>query len=148
MTGPHLLEVKDLTVDFLSLGGAFRATSGVSFHVDAGETLVILGESGSGKSVSASAIMGLIDTPPGDICAGSVAYRGRDLSSLSEGERRDLNGRRIAMIFQDPLSHLNPVYTIGWQLEEVFTVHGVASGAEARQRAIEILGRVGIPEPE
>ncbi|RVP23498.1 ABC transporter ATP-binding protein [Sinorhizobium meliloti] len=148
MTGAHLLEVKDLTVDFLSLGGAFRATSGVSFHVDAGETLAILGESGSGKSVSASAIMGLIDTPPGDICAGSVAYRGRDLSSLSEGERRDLNGRRIAMIFQDPLSHLNPVYTIGWQLEEVFTVHGVASGAEARQRAIEILGRVGIPEPE
>lgn len=148
MTGQHLLEVKDLTVDFLSLGGAFRATNGVSFHVDAGETLVILGESGSGKSVSASAIMGLIDTPPGDICAGTIVYRGRDLASISEEERCDLNGRRIAMIFQDPLSHLNPVHTIGWQLAEVFSAHGVATGAEARERAIDILRRVGIPEPE
>ena len=148
MSGSHILEVKDLTVDFLSLGGAFRATSDVSFHVDAGETLVILGESGSGKSVSASAIMGLIDTPPGDICAGSVTYRGRDLADISEEERRDLNGKKIAMIFQDPLSHLNPVYTIGWQLAEVFSAHGIARGAEARERAIDVLRRVGIPEPE
>ncbi|MDP9812212.1 peptide/nickel transport system ATP-binding protein [Rhizobium tibeticum] len=148
MTGTHLLEVKDLTVEFLSFGGAFRATNGVSFHVDAGETLVILGESGSGKSVSASAIMGLIDTPPGDICAGSVTYRGRDLEGMSEEARRDLNGRKIAMIFQDPLSHLNPVYTIGWQLAEVFSAHGVATGAQAREKAIDILRRVGIPEPE
>ncbi|MCL6707989.1 ABC transporter ATP-binding protein [Pseudomonas sp. R2.Fl] len=148
MTGTHLLEVRNLTVDFLSLGGAFRATNGVSFHVDAGETLVILGESGSGKSVSASAIMGLIDTPPGDICSGTVTYRGRDLSTLGEEERRDINGRKIAMIFQDPLSHLNPVYTIGWQLAEVFSAHGIASGTEAREKAIDILRRVGIPEPE
>ena len=148
MTDTHLLEIKDLTVDFLSLGGAFRATNGVSFHVNEGETLVILGESGSGKSVSASAIMGLIDTPPGQICSGSVTYRGRDLASLNEEERRDINGRKIAMIFQDPLSHLNPVYTIGWQLAEVFASHGVATGNQARQKAIDILRRVGIPEPE
>lgn len=148
MTAPHLLEVKDLTVDFLSLGGAFRATNGVSFHVDAGETLVILGESGSGKSVSASAIMGLIDTPPGDICSGTITYRGKNLDDCSPEERRDLNGKKIAMIFQDPLSHLNPVYPIGWQLAEVFSAHGLATGAEARAKAIDILGRVGIPEPE
>ncbi|MEK1932144.1 MAG: ATP-binding cassette domain-containing protein, partial [Pararhizobium sp.] len=108
MTAPHLLEVKDLTVDFLSLGGAFRATNGVTFHVDAGETLVILGESGSGKSVSASAIMGLIDTPPGEICSGTISYRGKNLDDCGVEERRDLNGKKIAMIFQDPLSHLNP----------------------------------------
>jgi peptide/nickel transport system ATP-binding protein len=145
---PHLLDVRDLTVDFLSLGGAFRATNSVSFHVDEGETLVILGESGSGKSVSASAIMGLIDTPPGEICSGKITYRGKDLDECSVEERRDLNGRKIAMIFQDPLSHLNPVYPIGWQLEEVFTAHGIATGADARAMAIEILRRVGIPEPE
>ncbi|MCD2183726.1 ABC transporter ATP-binding protein [Rhizobium sp. GN54] len=153
MTAPHLpaahlLEVKDLTVDFLSLGGAFRATNGVSFHVDAGETLVILGESGSGKSVSASAIMGLIDTPPGEICSGTITYRGKNLDDCGVEERRDLNGKKIAMIFQDPLSHLNPVYPIGWQMAEVFSAHGVATGADARVRAIDILGRVGIPEPE
>ncbi|NVP58460.1 ABC transporter ATP-binding protein [Mycoplana rhizolycopersici] len=148
MTASHLLEVKDLTVDFLSLGGAFRATNGVSFHVDAGETLVILGESGSGKSVSASAIMGLIDTPPGDICSGTITYRGRNVDKCNAEERRDLNGKKIAMIFQDPLSHLNPVYPIGWQLAEVFSAHGLATGAEARAKAIDILGRVGIPEPE
>lgn len=144
----HLLEVKDLTVDFLSLGGAFRATNGVSFHVDAGETLVILGESGSGKSVSASAIMGLIDTPPGEICSGTITYRGKKLDDCGVEERRDLNGKKIAMIFQDPLSHLNPVYTIGWQMAEVFSAHGVATGTQARAKAIDILGRVGIPEPE
>jgi peptide/nickel transport system ATP-binding protein len=148
MTAPHLLEVKNLTVDFLSLGGAFRATNGVSFHVNAGETLVILGESGSGKSVSASAIMGLIDTPPGQICSGTVTYRGKDLDECGVEERRDINGKKIAMIFQDPLSHLNPVYTIGWQLAEVFSAHGVATGADSRAKAIEILERVGIPEPE
>lgn len=148
MIAPHLLEVKNLTVDFLSLGGAFRATNGVSFHVDAGETLVILGESGSGKSVSASAIMGLIDTPPGQICSGTVTYRGKDLDECGVEERRDINGKKIAMIFQDPLSHLNPVYTIGWQLAEVFSAHSIATGADARAKAIEILERVGIPEPE
>jgi peptide/nickel transport system ATP-binding protein len=147
-TQDPLLEVKGLTVEFLSANGAFRATETVSFHVNPGETLVILGESGSGKSVSASAIMGLIDMPPGRISSGRLAYRGRDLMEMSEAERRDLNGRKISMVFQDPLAHLNPVYTVGWQLAEVFRAHGIATGAEARKRAIDILTRVGIPEPE
>src|SRR5690606_33315827 len=94
------------------------------------------------------AIMGLIDTPPGEIVSGTVQYRGRDITHLSEGARRSINGCKIAMIFQDPLSHLNPVYTIGWQMAEVYTAHKKAGSAEARQRSIDILRRVGIPEPE
>ena len=92
--------------------------------------------------------MGLIDTPPGDIVAGRMIFDGRDLSTMSGEERRDLNGRRIAMIFQDPLAHLNPVYTIGWQIAEVFEAHGVARGNEAKRRAVDLLRRVGIPDPE
>jgi peptide/nickel transport system ATP-binding protein len=143
-----LLTVEDLTVDFHSAAGAFRATDGVSFDVAPGETLVILGESGSGKSVSASAIMGLIDTPPGEIVSGRIVYDGQDITHLSEDKRRAFNGCKVAIIFQDPLSHLNPVYTIGWQLAEVFTEHGKANRAEARRRSIEILERVGIPDAE
>jgi len=145
---PPLLEVEGLTVDFHSATGAFRATHAVSFAVEAGETLVILGESGSGKSVSASAIMGLIDTPPGEIVSGAIRYRGTDITRLDEAQRRTFNGRKVAIIFQDPLSHLNPVYTVGWQLGEVFTGHHKAGAAEARRRSIDVLRRVGIPEPE
>jgi len=148
MSAAPLLAVENLTVDFLSGDGSFRATDGVSFHVEEGETLVILGESGSGKSVSASAIMGLIDTPPGEIVSGRIRYRGEDIMDMPAERRRDLNGRRIAIIFQDPLSHLNPVYTVGWQLAEVFSAHGIASGEEARRRSVDILQRVGIPDPE
>jgi peptide/nickel transport system ATP-binding protein len=143
-----LVTVENLTVDFHSGAGAFRAVDGISFHVDPGETLVILGESGSGKSVSSSAIMGLIDTPPGEIVSGRVTYEGRDITHLSETERLGFNGSKIAMIFQDPLSHLNPVFTVGWQLDEVYTAHGKCGRAEARRRSIEVLRRVGIPEPE
>ena len=143
-----ILEVRGLTVDFLSDRDPFRAVSSVDFHVCPGETLCILGESGSGKSVSTSAIMGLIDTPPGDIVAGRMVFDGRDLSAMTGEERRDLNGRRIAMIFQDPLAHLNPVHTIGRQIAEVFEAHGVARGGEARRRAVDLLRRVGIPDPE
>lgn len=148
MSTAPILAVENLTVDFLSGDGRFRATDGVSFHVHEGETLVILGESGSGKSVSASAIMGLIDTPPGEIVSGRIRYRGEDIVDMPAERRRDLNGRRIAIIFQDPLAHLNPVYTVGWQLAEVFSVHGIAGGEEARRRSIDILRRVGIPDPE
>lgn len=145
---PPLIEVLNLTVDFHAGSGAFRAVDDVSYHVSAGETLVILGESGSGKSVSSSAIMGLIDTPPGEIVSGRILYEGQDITRLSEAQRLAYNGARIAMIFQDPLSHLNPVFTIGWQLIEVYAAHGKCTGAEARRRAIEVLRRVGIPEPE
>jgi len=143
-----ILEVRGLTVDFLSDRDPFRAVDSVGFHVSRGETLCILGESGSGKSVSTSAIMGLIDTPPGDIVAGRMIFDGRDLATMTQEERRDLNGRKIAMIFQDPLAHLNPVHTIGRQIAEVFEAHGVAKGAEAKRRVVDLLRRVGIPDPE
>ncbi|TPE46898.1 dipeptide ABC transporter ATP-binding protein [Amaricoccus solimangrovi] len=150
MTGARtpLVAVENLTVDFHSGAGSFRAVEGVSFHVDPGETLVILGESGSGKSVSSSAIMGLIDMPPGEIVTGRILYEGRDITHLTEAERAAFNGSKIAMIFQDPLSHLNPVFTIGWQLAEVYTAHGKCDRAEARRRSVEVLRRVGIPDPE
>ena len=125
----HLLEVRDLSVRFHTARGIVDAVRGVGWHLDRGETLAILGESGSGKSVSASAIMNLIDCPPGEIVSGEILFDGRDLLKASPAERRAINGRRIAMIFQDPLSHLNPVYSVGWQLEEVMRVHGDDPGA-------------------
>jgi peptide/nickel transport system ATP-binding protein len=143
----HLLEVRNLSVRFHTAQGTVNAVRGIGWHLDRGETLAILGESGSGKSVSASAIMNLIDMPPGEITSGEVLFDGRDLLTMPAGERRAINGKRIAMIFQDPLSHLNPVYSVGWQLREVMRVHGVP-GAEAEERALELMRRVGIPEPE
>ncbi|OHV77048.1 ABC transporter ATP-binding protein [Rhizobium sp. LCM 4573] len=143
----HLLEVRNLSVQFHTAGGTVKAVRNISWHLDRGETLAILGESGSGKSVSASAIMNLIDMPPGEITNGQVLFEGRDLLTMSAGERRMINGRRIAMIFQDPLGHLNPVYTVGWQLVETMLVHG-AGRQEAERRALELLKRVGLPSPE
>ena len=145
MSTDHLLDVRKLTVDFHTAGGIVHAVRNVSWHLDRGETLAILGESGSGKSVSASAIMNLIDCPPGEIVSGEILFEGRDLLMMTGEQRRDLNGRRIAMIFQDPLSHLNPVYTVGFQIAEMMTTHGTPK-AEARARVLELLERVGIPE--
>ena len=144
----HLLEVQGLAVEFHTAGGKVHAVNGVDWHVDSGEVLAILGESGSGKSVSAAAIMNLIDSPPGYVTAGRILYRGEDLLSMSAEARRRINGRRIAMIFQDPLAHLNPVYSVGWQIAETLTAHRAASGRAAKARAIELLDRVGIPQPE
>ncbi|MEI4472799.1 ABC transporter ATP-binding protein [Frigidibacter sp. MR17.24] len=141
-----IITVEGLTVDFHNATGAQRAVEDVSFEVRPGETLVILGESGSGKSVSASAIMGLIDMPPGEIVSGRILFGGRDITDLTEAERLEVNGSQIAMIFQDPLSHLNPVFTVGWQLCEILTYHRRCGRAEARRRAVEILTRVGIAD--
>ncbi|CAM3925794.1 ABC transporter ATP-binding protein [Bordetella tumulicola] len=143
-----ILRIDGLTVDFLSDDEPVRAVDNVSFHVHPGETLVILGESGSGKSVSTSTVMGLVDCPPGDIVQGSILFQGQDLAHLSEDARRHINGCKIAMIFQDPLAYLNPVYTVGRQIAEVFQSHGAASGKAAREQTIELLRRVGIREPE
>ncbi|SEQ74791.1 peptide/nickel transport system ATP-binding protein [Faunimonas pinastri] len=143
----HLIEVRDLVVRFHTAAGPVTAVDGVSWYLDRGETLAILGESGSGKSVSASAVMDLIDIPPGEIARGSVLFEGRDLLKLSREERRRIHGKRIAMIFQDPLAHLNPTYSVGWQISEMMTAHGI-SRAAAGQRALELLRRVGIPDPE
>jgi len=143
----HLLEVRGLTVDFHTAQGIVHAVRDVSWHLDRGETLAILGESGSGKSVSASAIMNLIDIPPGDVVAGEILYNGLDLLKMSDADRRGINGRRIAMIFQDPLSHLNPVYTVGFQIAEMMTAHGM-SRERAREQTLELMHRVGIPGAE
>jgi len=142
----HLLEVCDLSVEFHTAGGTVKAVQDVSWHLDRGETLAILGESGSGKSVSASAIMNLIDMPPGKITSGRILLNGEDMLKMTAEERRRINGARIAMIFQDPLAHLNPVYTVGWQIAEMMTTHGTPA-AEARERALALLERVGIPQP-
>jgi peptide/nickel transport system ATP-binding protein len=143
----HLLEVRNLSVDFHTAQGTVHAVRNVSWHLDRGESLAILGESGSGKSVSASAIMNLIDCPPGEIVSGEILFEGRDLLKMSGEERRQLNGKRIAMIFQDPLSHMNPVYKVGFQIGEIMTAHGTPK-PEARARTLELMRRVGIPEPE
>ena len=141
----HLLAVEDLHVEFRSRRGVVHAVNGVSFTLDQRETLAILGESGSGKSVSAQAIMGLIDSPPGFITQGTAWFQGRDLLRMDERERRAVRGERIAMVFQDALTALNPVLPVGWQIGEMFLVHRGASRREARRKAIGLMDRVRIP---
>ncbi|WP_175411868.1 ABC transporter ATP-binding protein [Streptomyces sp. TRM64462] len=140
-----LLEVRDLHVEFHTRDGVARAVNGVSYAVDEGETLAVLGESGSGKSVTAQAVMGILDTPPGRITHGEVLFQGRDLLTLKEDARRKVRGAEMAMIFQDALSSLNPVLTVGDQLGEMFTVHRGMSRKDARARAVELMDRVRIP---
>ncbi|NGP18989.1 ABC transporter ATP-binding protein [Devosia aurantiaca] len=142
-----LLTVKNLSVDFHTARGTVHAVKNVSWSVARGETLAILGESGSGKSVSANAVMNLLDIPPAEIVSGEILYDGKDLLKVDYETHRALNGKKIAMIFQDPLGHLNPVYTVGWQIVEMMTAHGRPADA-ARQRALELITRVGLPEPE
>jgi oligopeptide transport system ATP-binding protein len=141
----QLLAVRNLHVEFRTTAGVAHAVNGVDLTLDAGETLAVLGESGCGKSVTAQAIMGILDTPPGYITQGEVRYRGVDLLKLNEDDRRRVRGRQIAMIFQDALSALNPVFSVGFQLAEQFRVHAGLSRAEAKKRAIEQLDLVKIP---
>ncbi|MGH8904173.1 MAG: ABC transporter ATP-binding protein [Egibacteraceae bacterium] len=143
--GPHLLEVEKLHVEFRTRRGVVHAVNGISCTLEQRETLAILGESGSGKSVSAQAIMGLIDSPPGFVTQGAVRFQGRDLLRMSERERRAVRGQHIAMVFQDALTALNPVFPVGWQIGEMFRVHRDASRREARRQAIELMERVRIP---
>ncbi|NEA39621.1 ABC transporter ATP-binding protein [Streptomyces sp. SID11385] len=140
-----LLEVRDLHVEFATRDGVVKAVNGVSYDVDAGETLAVLGESGSGKSVTAQAIMGILDMPPGRIPAGEILFEGQDLLKMKEDRRRRVRGAQIAMIFQDALSSLNPVLTVGQQLGEMFTVHQGMSQKDARAKAVELMERVRIP---
>ncbi|MCM4079886.1 ABC transporter ATP-binding protein [Paractinoplanes hotanensis] len=141
-----LLHVDDLHVEFRTRDGVARAVNGVNLWLNPGETLAVLGESGCGKSVTAQAIMGILDTPPGHVTAGRVLYRGVDLLRLPENERRKVRANRIAMIFQDALSALNPVYTVGFQLAELFRVHRGASRREAKRHAVDLLDQVRIPD--
>ena len=143
-----LLEVRHLTTHFLTSAGVVRAVDGVSWDIQEGETVALVGESGCGKSVSALSIMRLVPAPAGRIVGGQVIFKGRDLLALSEEEMRRVRGREIAMIFQEPMTSLNPVLTIGRQLTEGLEIHLGMSPADARRRAVELLAMVGIPDPE
>jgi oligopeptide transport system ATP-binding protein len=146
--GGSLLDVRDLGVEFQTLEGTVHALNGVSFSVEPGQTLGIVGESGCGKSVSVLSVMRLIPQPPGRILSGEVEFAGRNLLELSAVEMQVVRGKEIAMIFQDPMTSLNPVLTIGRQIGETMMVHLGLSEHEARQSALELLEQVGIPNPK
>jgi oligopeptide transport system ATP-binding protein len=146
--GSHLLEVDNLQMHFHTEDGVVKAVDGVTYDLDRGETLGVVGESGSGKSVTAMTIMGLIDMPPGRVEGGDVRYRGHSLLEMSERQMQDIRGNDIAMVFQDPMTSLNPVYTIGRQLGEGLRLHRGYTKEQALARAIELLDMVGIPNPE
>jgi len=143
-----LLEVADLRTWFFTRDGIVRAVDGVSFHVTPGETLAIVGESGCGKSVTALSVLRLIPSPPGRIVSGSIRFAGRDLLGLSEAEMRQVRGNEISMIFQEPMTSLNPVLTIGRQIAETLSLHQGLSRNVALARAVDMLRLVHIPEPE
>ena len=143
-----LLDVRDLQTQFTTSGGVVRAVDGVSWDVRAGETVALVGESGCGKSVSALSLMRLVAAPAGRIVGGRVLFKGRDLLALSDDEMRKVRGREIGMVFQEPMTSLNPVLTVGRQLTETMEIHLGMSSAQARARAGEILGLVGISDPE
>jgi oligopeptide transport system ATP-binding protein len=144
----HLLVVENLHVEFRIEDGVVKAVNGLSYTLDEHETLAILGESGSGKSVSAQAVMGILDTPPGFVTQGSVAFRGVDLLQLPENVMaKEVRGQKIAMIFQDALTALNPVFTVGWQISEMLRKHRGLSKKEAKAQAIDLMERVRIPDP-
>ncbi|MET9518742.1 ABC transporter ATP-binding protein [Streptomyces sp. NPDC002994] len=140
-----LLEVRNLHVEFKTDEGIAKAVNGVSYSVGAGETLAVLGESGSGKSVTAQAIMGILDMPPGRIPQGEILFKGQDILKLSGEERRKMRGAKMAMIFQDALSALNPVHSVGTQIGEMFRVHRGMSKKDAKAKAVELMDRVRIP---
>ncbi|WP_127356747.1 ABC transporter ATP-binding protein [Actinacidiphila soli] len=140
-----LLDVRDLHVEFRTRDGVARAVNGVSYTVKAAETLAVLGESGSGKSVTAQAIMGILDSPPGFVTKGEILFQGRDLLTMNAEERRKVRGAKMAMIFQDALSALNPVMSVGDQLAEMFIVHEGLSRKDSKAKAIELMDRVRIP---
>jgi len=147
-TGKTILDVKDLRTYFYTRDGVVRSVDGVSFSVSEGETLAIVGESGCGKSVTSLSLLRLIPSPPGKIVSGSVLYHGKDLLKLSDDEMRDIRGDKISMIFQEPMTSLNPVITVGRQIGEVLELHRHCSKEEAHDRILELLKLVNIPEPE
>lgn len=146
MTQP-VLSVRDLRVEFATRRGVLTALDGVSFEINRGEVLGVVGESGAGKSVTGSAVIGLID-PPGRIAGGEIRLAGERIDNLTPDAMRKVRGKRIGMIFQDPLTSLNPLYRVGRQIEETIRTHTDLSAKAARQRAIDLLAEVGIPAPE
>jgi peptide/nickel transport system ATP-binding protein len=144
---PNVLDVADLRVEFATRHGVLTVVDGVSFSLAPGEVLGVVGESGAGKSITGMAVVGLID-PPGRIAGGAVSLAGRRIDNLPDEELRRVRGRKIGVIFQDPLTSLDPLYTVGQQLTETIRVHLGVGASEARKRAIALLARVGIPAPE
>ena len=142
-----LLEIRNLSVSFATARGNFRAVDGLDMDVAEGEVLGVVGESGSGKSVSMLAVMGLIATP-GKVSADVMRFDGQDLLGLSGRQRRAIVGARMAMVFQEPTSSLNPCYPVGWQIAESLRAHNAVPRADVRGRVIELLRQVGIPAPE
>jgi len=147
MNSETLLEITNLTCSFRTAEGVARAVDDVSFSVMRGETLGVVGESGCGKTVTALAILRLIPSPPGKIDAGKIVYKGTDLLALPEREMRKIRGNEISMIFQEPMTSLNPVFTCGYQIDEAVILHQKVGKREARERTIEMLHLVGIPDP-
>lgn len=143
-----LLVVEDLTTRFHTENGVVTAVDGVSFSISAGETLGLVGESGCGKSMTSLSIMRLVPRPSGTIDGGRVIFEGRDILTLPEAEMRQIRGRDMAMVFQEPMTSLNPVFTVGEQVMEALMHHGGLARRDARERAIDMLRRVGIPSPE
>ncbi|MGH8774913.1 MAG: ABC transporter ATP-binding protein [Jiangellaceae bacterium] len=144
-TSVPVLEVEDLHVEFRTDRGVVHAVNGISYAVRQHETLAILGESGSGKSVSAQAVMGILDTPPGFVTQGAIRFRGEDMLAMPADVQRAIRGPGIAMVFQDALSSLNPVFTVGHQIAEMFRAHRGTSRRDAKMQAVELMERVRIP---
>lgn len=142
-----LLSVKDLCVDFNTPNGVVRAVNNISFDIPAGKTVGLVGESGSGKSVTSLAVMGLIPNPPGKISQGQILFEGKDLVKASEDEMRKIRGNDIAMIFQEPMTSLNPVFRVGDQISEVLMLHMGMNKKQALEKSIDLLDQVGIPDP-
>src|SRR6478735_6556746 len=147
-TSEPLLAVSNLKTQFFTQDGVVKAVNGVSFRLMPGETLGIVGESGCGKSITALSLMRLIPTPPGKIVDGSIIFQGDNILEMSDEEVRSVRGNRIAMIFQDPMTSLNPVLTVNRQISEAIMLHLGMSKAEARERSVELLKMVGIPNAE
>ena len=148
MTSAPLLAVENLQTHFLTFEGVAKAVDDVTFDLDGGETLGLVGESGCGKSVTALTVMGLIKQPPGRIAGGRIRFKGQELLSLSPAEMRHIRGDRISMIFQEPMTSLNPVFTVGDQIAEMFVFHRRMGHKESWERAVEMLRKVQIPSPE
>jgi len=142
-----LLKVRDLRTYFKTEDGLVKAVDGVSFHIDSGETFAIVGESGCGKSVSAFSVMGIVPNPPGKVYGGSIEFDGRSLLDYSEKQMQQVRGGQISMVFQEPMSSLNPVFTCGSQIVEAIQLHQNIRGSQADDLAIEMLAKVGIPAP-
>jgi peptide/nickel transport system ATP-binding protein len=143
----RLLEVEDLRIHFRTADGVTRAVDGLSFHVNAGETLAIVGESGCGKSVTSMSILRLIPEPPGKV-TGSIRFQGREMLDLGDREMRSIRGNEISMVFQEPMTSLNPVLTVGRQIGETLRLHQGLDRAAAEKRSVAMLAAVGIPEPQ